>query len=172
MPDLKKYKHMTFDDRLAIQEGLTQGLTFKAISENIGKDKCTVSKEIRKHITDTALPLRRHNQNGDMLEQTICPKLMKAPYVCNGCKKRRTRCAYPKRLYHIAQTNDLGVSKSTVYRHLKRGYLSVSAADFPRVVKFKPRQAKKTETIPKEVKKGRITIVFLRPHAIQPKAQG
>ena len=171
MPDLKKYKHMTFDDRLAIQEGLTQGLTFKAISENIGKDKCTVSKEIRKHITGTALPLRRHNQNGDALEQTICPKLMKAPYVCNGCTKRRVRCAYPKRLYiaktaqaeseillaearegiplnkddfyevdrivsrginqgqhlyHITQTHNLGVSQSTVYRHLNRGYLSVS----------------------------------------------
>ena len=29
------------------------------------------------------------------------------------------------------------VSKSTIYRHLKRGYLSVSPLDFPRIVKFK-----------------------------------
>jgi transposase, IS30 family len=28
-------------------------------------------------------------------------------------------------LYHIMQTNDLGVSKSTIYRHLNRGYLSL-----------------------------------------------
>ena len=211
MPDIKpnekKHKHMTLDDRLAIQEGLTRGLTFKAIAAEIDKDQCTVSKEIRKHITDTALPLQRHNQNGDLMEQTICPKLMKAPFVCNGCKKRRTRCAYPKRLYiaktaqseyeallvdaregiplnkgefyemdkiisdgvrrgqhlyHIMQTHDLGVSKATVYKHLKRGYLSVSAIDFPRVVKFKMRQTKRSEGIPKEAKKGRTYEDFRR----------
>jgi IS30 family transposase len=58
-------------------------------------------------------------------------------------------------LYHISQTNDLGVSKSTIYRHLHRGYLSVSAVDFPRVVKFKPRRKNKSDGIPKESKRGR-----------------
>jgi IS30 family transposase len=58
-------------------------------------------------------------------------------------------------LYHIAQTNSLGVSKSTVYRHLHRGYLSVAKIDFPRVVKFKPRKQKQGEYIPKALKIGR-----------------
>lgn len=40
-------------------------------------------------------------------------------------------------LYHIMKTNRLGISKSTVYRHLHLGYLSVNKLDFPRVVKFK-----------------------------------
>jgi predicted DNA-binding transcriptional regulator AlpA len=35
------------------------------------------------------------------------------------------------------KTNRLGISKSTVYRHLHLGYLSVNKLDFPRVVKFK-----------------------------------
>jgi IS30 family transposase len=64
-------------------------------------------------------------------------------------------------LYHIAQVNDLGVSKSTVYRHLHKGYLSVSAVDFPRVVKFKPRRVKKPDYIPKEAKRGRTYEDFL-----------
>ena len=40
-------------------------------------------------------------------------------------------------LYHIMQTNNVEISKSTAYRHLHRGYLSASPLDFPRVVKFK-----------------------------------
>ena len=59
------------------------------------------------------------------------------------------------------QTNDLGVSKSTVYRHLHRGYLTVAKLDFPRVVKFKPRRRRLTEYIPKAAKVGRIYEDFL-----------
>jgi IS30 family transposase len=58
-------------------------------------------------------------------------------------------------LYHIMQTNDIGVSKSTIYRHLKRGYLSVGALDFPRVVKFKARRHGPPEYVPKAAKIGR-----------------
>jgi IS30 family transposase len=65
-------------------------------------------------------------------------------------------------LYHIMQISDLGISKSTVYRHLKRGYLSVSAIDFPRVVKFKPRKQNPSEHIPKALKIGRTHEDFLR----------
>jgi IS30 family transposase len=58
-------------------------------------------------------------------------------------------------LYHILQSNDLEMSKSAVYRHLHNGYLSVSAIDFPRVVKFKPRKTKPAEYVPRGVKIGR-----------------
>jgi IS30 family transposase len=61
-------------------------------------------------------------------------------------------------IYHILQTHNLGVSKSTVYRHLKQGYLSVAPIDFPRVVKFKQRTPKKViKYVPKGV---RITRTF------------
>jgi len=58
-------------------------------------------------------------------------------------------------LYHILQTNDWTGSKSSVYRHLKKGYLSVNAIDFPRVVKFRPRKKKTSEFVPKILKVGR-----------------
>ena len=66
-----------------------------------------------------------------------------------------------QRLYHIMQSRSLGVSKSTVYRHLKRGYLSVSPIDFPRVVKFKPRKQQPSEFVPKAAKIGRTYDDFL-----------
>ncbi|MDO4549101.1 MAG: IS30 family transposase [Clostridia bacterium] len=64
-------------------------------------------------------------------------------------------------LYHIIHTHDLNVSKSTVYRHLNAGYLSVAAIDFPRVVKFKPRKKEALEYVPAAVKKGRTHDCFL-----------
>lgn len=64
-------------------------------------------------------------------------------------------------IYHILHTNDLGVSKSTVYRDLHRGYLSADKFDFPRVLKFKPRKQSKGEYIPRAAKIGRTHDDFL-----------
>jgi IS30 family transposase len=58
-------------------------------------------------------------------------------------------------VYHILQSNDLGVSKSTVYRHINRGYLSAARINLPRAVKFKPRRAAPKEYVPKALKIGR-----------------
>jgi len=194
-----KSKHMTLEDRLEIQSCLEHGMTFKATATRIGKDQTTVSKEVKKHITVVPASVQRMKPNGTPIDE-VCPKLIKAPFVCNPCKKRRTSCIYAKhlyygkrahdeyetllresregiplnkdefyeidrvisdgikkgqRLYHIMQTHKLGVSKSSVYRHLKRGYLSVAAIDFPRVVKFKPRRSRQGAYVPKSVKVGR-----------------
>jgi len=208
MPDLsKKHKHIIFDDRLEIQEGLNRGETFKAIAARIDKALTTVSREVKRNLVVSQPSFKRMRPDGIPVETIPCPKLLKAPFVCNACEKRHRSCPYAKQLYHakhaqkayetllvesregiplrkqsfyrmdaivsdgirrgqhlyhISQTNDLGVSKSTVYRHLHKGYLSVSAVDFPRVVKFKPRQAKKTESVPKEAKKGRTYEDFRR----------
>lgn len=58
-------------------------------------------------------------------------------------------------IYHIMATNDLKVSKSTVYRHLNKGYLSVSPIDLPRAVKFKKRNKATLPPIPRAEKEGR-----------------
>lgn len=42
-------KHLTYDDRLAIQSGLQQGLKVAQIAKNIGKDRSTVGREIKAH---------------------------------------------------------------------------------------------------------------------------
>jgi IS30 family transposase len=64
-------------------------------------------------------------------------------------------------LYHIMQTNEISFSKSTAYRHLNRGYLSVSRIDFPRVVKFKPRKQIARFYVPKALREGRSYSDFL-----------
>ena len=58
-------------------------------------------------------------------------------------------------IYHILKTHNLDVSSSTVYRHIRKGYLSIAPIDLARTVKFKERRKSKLPSIPKEAKKGR-----------------
>ena len=58
-------------------------------------------------------------------------------------------------IYHILKTHNLDVSSSTVYRHIRKRYLSIAPIDLARAVKFKERRKSKLPSIPKEAKKGR-----------------
>lgn len=202
----KKNKHLTLEDRNEIQQCLDHGMTFKAIALRIGKDQTTVSKEVKKHLNFTASKVLRYDKNRNEVPPPVCPKLLKTPFVCNPCEKKRYSCPFQKQkyiaklaqqeyeallvdaregialnkeefytadqvitdgiqqgqhLYHILQSNHLQMSKSAVYRNLQKGYLSVSAIEFPRVVKFKPRKQKSMEYVPKAAKISRTHADFL-----------
>jgi len=58
-------------------------------------------------------------------------------------------------IYHAIKANNLTVSKTTVYRHIQKGYYTISKIDLPRAVKFKPRKEKHPDYVPKGVKAGR-----------------
>ena len=187
---MTKHKHLTLSDRNDIQLGLERCETFKAIGQLILKDPTTVSKEVK-----------RNRQARDSTSNNLpCPLLDKAPFVCNGCPKRRQNCGFKKifylakqaqkqyeqtlvearegtplnsqtfwdmdkiisdgvkkgqHIYHILKTHNLDVSSSTVYRHIRKGYLSIAPIDLARAVKFKDRRKNNLPSIPKEAKKGR-----------------
>lgn len=91
-----KNKHMILDDRIEIQECLAKGISFKDIGKRIGKSATTVSREVKLH-------LQTHS-NGYTRSEEICPLLLKAPFVCNGCdKKSRSSCPYKRQIY-VAKT--------------------------------------------------------------------
>lgn len=193
---MTKHKHLTLSDRNDIQLGLERGETFKAIGQSILKDPTTVSKEVK----------RNRQVRESTCHNLPCPLLDKAPFVCNGCPKRRQNCGYKKilylakqaqkqyeqtlvearegtplnsktfwdmdkiisdgvkkgqHIYHILKTHNLDVSSSTVYRHIRKGYLSIAPIDLARAVKFKERRKCKLPSIPKEAKKGRSYEDFL-----------
>ena len=58
-------------------------------------------------------------------------------------------------IYHILKTHNLDASSSTLYRYIRKGYLSIAPIDLARAVKFKERRKSKLPSIPKEAKKGR-----------------
>ena len=114
-----KNKHLSYDERLEIESGLKDNLSFKQIAKNIDRDCTTISKEIKNHIIfknsgAVGRPffdcLYRHNcpykKKGkkcipklcEYYKKESCKKLKKAPYVCNGCPKRNI-CTLSKQLY-------------------------------------------------------------------------
>ena len=184
---MTKHKHL---DRNDIQLDLERGETFKAIGQSILKDPTTVSKEVK----------RNRQVRESTCDNLPCPLLYKAPFVCNGCPKRRQNCGLKKifylakqaqkqykqtlvearevtplnsktfwdmdkvisdgikkgqHIYHILKTHNLDVNSSTVYRHIRKGYLSIAPIDLARAVKFKERRKSKLPSIPKEAKKCR-----------------
>ena len=192
---MTKHKHLTLSDRNDIQLGLERGETFKAIGQSILKDPTTVSKEVK----------RNRQVRESTCHNLPCTLLDKAPFVCNGCPKRRQNCGYQKifylakqaqkqyeqtlvearegtplnsktfwdmdkvisdgvkkgqHIYHILKTHNLDVSSSTVYRYIRKGYLSIAPIDLARAVKFKERRKSKLPSIPKEAKKGRSYVDF------------
>lgn len=80
----KKNKHLTLEDRRLIEDCLQKQMTFKAIAKLIGKDPTTVSYEVKHH--------RIEQKNGNTSIDDPCPLLLKAPFVCNGCRKRYHCC--------------------------------------------------------------------------------
>ena len=155
----KKNKHLTYDDRIEIQECLNKGFSFRAISERIGKSPTTVSREIKTHL--------QSHSNSFVKTDSVCPLLLRAPFVCNGCEKRsRSSYKYKRQMYiakkaqadyesllvdartgiplnkdcfyqteriisnavrngqhiyHAIKSNNISISMSTVYRHIKKG---------------------------------------------------
>ena len=102
-----KHKHLTFDERIKIQEMLGAGENFKSIAIELNKDPCTVSKEIRKHILIRERTYTLKDEYGNERNE-ICDKLTKTPYVCNGCPRKRY-CHMEKHLYEARRAhNEIG----------------------------------------------------------------
>lgn len=72
-----KHKHLTFDDRIKIQEMLGSGENFKSIALELNKDPGTVSKESRKHLLIRERTYTLKDEYGNQHNE-ICDKLTKA----------------------------------------------------------------------------------------------
>ena len=107
---VKKYKHLSFEDRCTIEEFLNYGYNFSQIANRIGKDRTTISDEIRKH------RFLRERLNKD---SKPCCFESKPPYVCNGCKKKnsckRMRYTYNHAVAYNEYKKGLINSRKQVY---------------------------------------------------------
>lgn len=46
---MAKNAHLTLSERIVIESSLRDGLSFKQIAQEVGKDPSTISKEVRSH---------------------------------------------------------------------------------------------------------------------------
>jgi len=94
----KTHNHLTYDDRLEIQKCLDCGMTFKAIGGRVGKHETSISREVKKHAMVQKTSAVRKDKDGKT-ENSVCKQLLRSPFVCNPCKRRRCACAYDKLVY-------------------------------------------------------------------------
>lgn len=127
---MAKNKHLTYQERIMIEDSLREGMSFRQIAERIGKDPSTISKEIRshfkvvkkgthnpcahrkecRHLSDICDPCRSNwaqsckkcvipcYEHCPDFEVKECLRLLRPPYVCNGCKTRYG-CKLQRHLY-------------------------------------------------------------------------
>lgn len=87
-------KHLTKDQREFIEDALKQNMTMKEIAKFLSKDPTTISKEIK---------LRRIEKKPNTwntpnkIDSTLCKRLTRAPFVCNGCSNKQ----YCRKLKYI-----------------------------------------------------------------------
>ena len=139
----KKYKHLSFEDRCVIEEFLNNNYNFTKIGNRIGKDRTTVSHEVKKH--------RFLRTTCNCNNQPCCFE-SKPPYVCNGCHKfnhcKKIRYSYSHDVayngYHksliksrshlkitkeeIASINDI-VSPLMIHKHHSVNHVYISHPD-------------------------------------------
>ena len=133
-------KHMTHDTRKGIAHGLCCGLTFAELAGMFHRAESTIANEVKNRMIwsnegygrtnavcehfetcskvfrtsyGKKLPFKDQKKCFEMCEDYVrrtCPKLGKAPFVCNGCAKRNT-CPLRKRFYNAdaAQSNYRGI---------------------------------------------------------------
>lgn len=77
-------KHLTYDDRLAIQSGLQQGLKVAQIAKNIGKDRSTVGREIKAHRR-----LVKTSGGNNCIHHCTCTRI---PNCRQGCFRGKKQC--------------------------------------------------------------------------------
>jgi hypothetical protein len=88
--NMSDQKHLTLEGRIAIEKGLDNRLSFKAIALSVDKDCTTISKEVRNHLVyeKTGSYGRPFN---DCLHRKGCP----LTGVCAVCtKKRHADCCF------------------------------------------------------------------------------
>lgn len=76
-------KFLTFEDRLTIEKGLRENLSFGAIAKEIGKDRTTIAKEIKKYAYDLKSGYSNYPYNA-CIHRVAC----KAKKVCGSACTR------------------------------------------------------------------------------------
>ena len=90
-------KHMTLSDRIIIEQGLNQQMTFKSIAASIEKDPSSISKEIRRYLLwsgEDPVPYK----GNDCVHYKTCTIDMLCMWDCSRyCKDCNRKASIPQK---------------------------------------------------------------------------
>jgi len=72
---MKEWKHLTFEQRKVIANGISHNYKLKDIAEALGFDPTSISKEVKRNRDSVSIGKNITN----------CKKVNRWPYVCSGC---------------------------------------------------------------------------------------
>ena len=94
---MKSWKHLTFEQRKVISNGISHNYKLKEIAEALGFDPTSISKEVKRNREATTYGANITN----------CEKVNRWPFVCTGCpKKYGAQCCYTKYKYDPKKAQD------------------------------------------------------------------
>ena len=114
--------HLSYADRLGIENMLNEGHSIKEIEKDIKRDSSNIIREINKHIT-FVYPGTYDNQHPCLKSKTcnvksfecykscknieikLCSKLINSPHVCNNCTTK-SGCRFVKKYYKAREAHD------------------------------------------------------------------
>lgn len=104
----RHYFRLTKADRVSIEQGLNKHHSARSIARDLGRSASSITDEIRRNRTVYRGPHK--GEQVDEIPKDACPKLVRFPYVCNGCSMyhygchRSWKCEYnPHRAQLIAE---------------------------------------------------------------------
>jgi len=77
-------------------------MSFKAIGKRIKKASTTVSREVFNRRIVKESSLKWLDNKGLPIDGQDCPRLKKAPFICNGCDNRK-RCSFVQKSYYAGK---------------------------------------------------------------------
>ena len=87
---MKDWKHLTFEQRKVISNGISHNYKLKEIAESLGFDPTSISKEVKRN--REAITIGKDVSN--------CKKVNRWPYVCGYCQKKyNNQCVFTKYKY-------------------------------------------------------------------------
>lgn len=93
-------KYFTYEERLNLQKYLKESCSFKEISRRLGKNPTTISREVRKHLSEVAtgypgFPYNACRKRFDCRKKGICGKecTRSSAVYCKLCPKCNGNCA-------------------------------------------------------------------------------
>ena len=94
---MKNWKHLTFEQRKVISNGISHNYKLKEIAEALGYDPTSISKEVKRNRENITIGLNI----------TDCKKVTRWPYVCTGCNKRyNNQCCFTKYKYDAGKAQN------------------------------------------------------------------
>ena len=108
---MANYCHLTYEDRINIEEGLNNNKSINQIAKELNKSHSTILREIDRNKVYFEPKQYGTYKNNNYDRDISCSRLSKTPYVCNGCKSR-SGCRKERYTYYARRADDS-------YRELK-----------------------------------------------------